>query len=79
MNKEKISKDLEQAKAVLKEVQASFVKKSARGDDEGMDLLKSKLPDIQEASRQVLENHGIFQSFISKLNLNRIFVASSKT
>ena len=66
MNKEKISKDLEQAKAVLEEVQASFVKKGAGGDDEGMDLLKFKLPDIQEASRPVLENHGIFQSFISK-------------
>ena len=66
MNKEKISKDLEQAKAVLKKVQASFVKKGARGDETGMDLLKSKLPDIQEAIRPVLENHGIFESFISK-------------
>ena len=50
-NRRYYSKNLEQAKAVLKEVEASFVKKSARGDEERMDLLKSKLPDIQEASR----------------------------
>ena len=59
LNKENILKQLLDAKAKLKEAQTAFASKSARGDDERMELLKLKLPDIQQTINQVLEDQGI--------------------
>lgn len=48
-----------EAKAKLKEAQTAFVSRSERGDEERMELLKSKLPHILETIKDVLNNEGI--------------------
>lgn len=59
MDKENFSKQLVEAKAKLKEAQTAFASKSERGDEERMELLKSKLPHILETIKEILEDEGI--------------------
>lgn len=73
LDKENFSKQLVEAKAKLKEAQTAFVSRSERGDEERMELLKSKLPHILETIKDVLNNEENSEEADDDVNINEVF------